>query len=158
MACSLSFKSMACQTFPDPVGFERFSKAPKSPHKMPDRLTQKRVNDAIARSAECELRDAQTRGLVLRVRTSGRWTWTFRRAVDGKEHRIDLGQDWTLDEARALGHELNVDLRTRYKSLLDENTRENWLLRKRSDRARVPFGPIPPPPPAPPKPEPQGVL
>ncbi len=125
---------------------------------MPDRLTAKRVNDAIARGAECELRDAQTRGLVLRVRTSGRWTWTFRRAVDGKERRFDLGQDWTLDEARALGQELNVDLRTRYKSLLDEHTRENWLLRKRSDRAGVRFVPIPPPPPPPPKPEPAGVL
>ena len=69
---------------------------------MPDRLTQKRVDSAIKdgeKGVASEIGDAQTRGLFLRVRATGKWTWTYRRAVSGKDYRIDLGNDWSLDEA-----------------------------------------------------------
>ena len=128
---------------------------------MPERLTQKAVQKAIDagdRGVASEIGDAQTRGLFLRVRATGRWTWTYRRTVDRTDYRIDFGNDWTLDEARGLAQEMGVDLRTRRKNLLDEYTRDNWLLRKRSERAGKQFVPIPPPPPPPPKPEPMGVL
>lgn len=123
---------------------------------MTQKLTQKMVSAAIARGQECELRDTQTRGLVLRVRLSGRWAWTYRRAVQKKEYRREFGQDWTLEEARGLAEDLNVEARKRFPdALVNEFAFADWIGRKRAAKAGVRYFPPPPPPP---EPEPAGFL
>jgi len=69
---------------------------------MPPPLTQKLINAAIAAGKPADVADGRARGLALRVRGPGSWTWTIRRYAGGQAYRFDLGNEWTLDEARAL--------------------------------------------------------
>jgi integrase len=65
-------------------------------------LTKKSVDASIAAGVKAEIRDARSKGLVLRIHGPGRWEWCIRRSRDGKDHRFLLGNEWTLDEAREL--------------------------------------------------------
>lgn len=84
---------------------------------MPDPLTQTAVKKLVAAGKPGDYRDARTRGLVLRVSGPDRASWCFRRSWKGKDHRLEMGAQWTLDEARGIVAEvearLEVDKRER---------------------------------------------
>lgn len=129
------------------------AKSPKVAQKMPERLTQKIVQKVIAEGRKVELRDAQTRGLVLRVWAPGKWSWNIRRSFWRKDYRLDLGNDWTLDEARAIANDAIVDMRARRGYILGEPRGwQEFIGERRSKRNGVAYMP-PPTPPPPPEPE-----
>lgn len=70
------------------------------------KLTQKRVLELVRAGVPGEHRDAAARGLILRVRSPSSHSWSIRRHLYGRNHRLDLGDDWTLDEARDLAGEV----------------------------------------------------
>jgi hypothetical protein len=113
-------------------------------------LTQKLVSKAIDAKREAEVRDASTPGLMLRVRASGAWTWSLRVTLKYRDYRRDLGDDWTLDEARKIVSEVNgMERWTRFDTITEEARWTDWLGRKRARRSgEVYVAPPPPPEPA----------
>ena len=111
------------------------------------KLTKTLAEKFIAAAAEAEVRDVATPGLVLRVRTSGRWSWTYRRTHARTDYRRDLGSDWTLDEARGLATELNVEAARRWPDVLTEDGKWiDWIESRRARRRGERYVPPPPPP------------
>ncbi len=80
----------------------RENRRPVAPRK-PVRLTDPLVKTANAGLLdELAIPDALRPGLFLRVRKSGKKTWVLRTTIDGKQHRITLGdaRSMTVAEAR----------------------------------------------------------
>ena len=123
------------------------------------KLTQKRVSEAVRAGVPTELRDAAARGLVLRVRSPTAWHWTVRRHLFGRNHRLDLGSDWTLDEARELA--LEVDRRVKARCDPFWHSQDAWrefyrverLKKLNIDPSTVAAEPPPAPDAGPPRPE-----
>lgn len=78
---------------------------------MTEKLSQKRVDALVRAGVPGETRDAAARGLVLRVRSPDSHSWSIRRHLHGKNNRLELGNGWSLEEARDLARE--VDRRVR---------------------------------------------
>lgn len=77
------------------------------------RLTKSAVEKAISSGNKADVRDSGARGLVLRVWGPGKWAWNLRRSVNGKDYRLDMGDLWTLDEARDLAGEADRLIRAK---------------------------------------------
>ncbi|MEM7327906.1 MAG: tyrosine-type recombinase/integrase [Pseudomonadota bacterium] len=83
-----------------------------------------KLTDAFVQGATCpdgkaqeDYRDIASRGLALRVSTTGRKMWTFIYSIDGKERRLTLGRygrkadELTLSKARNEAEALRVKIR-----------------------------------------------
>jgi hypothetical protein len=115
--------------------------AQKSPRSMPERLTARSVEKLIAAGVPGDYRDAVTRGLVLRIKAAS-FTWNYRRAVSGHDYRIDLGDVWTLEEARTLAAELHRRLVNNMMSLAIPGSWAGWnqhLERARRHKLGIPL-------------------
>jgi integrase len=123
---------------------------------MTERLTKKTIEKAVSAGEKVELRDALARGLVLRVWGPSKWSWNVRRSHRGKDFRLDLGNDWTLDQARDLANDVAVDVKKRHGLIFNEpSVWEEFIGSRRAYRDGLPYKP--PPAPRPP-PEPEGKL
>lgn len=92
---------------------------------MPERLTSRSVEKLLAAGVPGDYRDAITRGLVLRIKAQSH-SWNFRRRLDGHDYRIDLGDLWTLEEARTLAAELHRRLVANMMSLAIPASWSGW--------------------------------
>jgi hypothetical protein len=77
-------------------------------------LTQKVVDGSIRAGMRAEIRDGRSKGLVLRIHGPGKWEWNIRRTKQGKDYRFNLGNEWSLDEARELLVQFDLQCRQRY--------------------------------------------
>lgn len=121
-----------------------------------EKLTTKRVQSLIAAGVQGDTRDAAARGLTLRVRGGGIYSWTVRRSYQGRDHRLDLGQDWTLDEARELAYEADRRSRIVGEEPFTDWGRPKWehhVDDKRRAKAGLPPTKRAPEPPPQPKPD-----
>jgi hypothetical protein len=144
---------MSCSSQPS-----RPKVAPVGTVKLAEKLTVRSVEKHIAAGREVDVRDAAAPGLVLRIRASGSWKWTLRRAFQGRDARIDLGDEWTLDEARDIAAEATRRVKMGWAIYLSgSSAREGWdqwlrerLLRKNGIPQKAFSAPErPKPPPAP---------
>ncbi|HEY8162780.1 MAG TPA: hypothetical protein VIF34_11005, partial [Methylocystis sp.] len=53
------------------------------------------ISKAKKAGKDAEARDAASRGLILRVRSSGSWQWTLRRSFQGRDIRVDFRPELT---------------------------------------------------------------
>lgn len=123
----------------------------------PKRLTLESIKSHIAEAKkeakDRDVRDVVAPCLVLRVRASGSWKWSLRRAYDGRDSRIDIGSDWTLDEAREIASEAMRRAKSRCEDPFcwygqDRKKFEHFVHERRAKK----LGQRPPPPPQPPPP------
>jgi integrase len=124
----------------------------KSGEFMAVRLTESAVKLIVKEGVKKDHGDS-ARGLFLRVWSPLKWTWNIRRTVAGKDYRLDIGNGWTVDEARELANDADKAIRiganpfyTRFK---DE---QPAFLFNRIQKKLGPKAPPPAPPPAPIKP------
>jgi integrase len=90
------------------------------------KLTQKRIDEVIRKGGEVELRDDAAPGLVFRHRKSGRWIWTLRRTVKKVDRRLDIGSEWSLDEAREIAWDLDRAIKLHNDPWAHQWARRDW--------------------------------
>jgi integrase len=94
------------------------------------KLTQKGIDDAvkvaIRENKDLELRDGAGPGLVFRRRVSGHRAWTLRRTISGMDRRLDIGDSWTLDEAREIAWELDRQIRAKNDPWRHQWAQRDW--------------------------------
>lgn len=118
---------------------------------MPEKLSNRSVERLIAAGKAGDYRCSATRGLVLRVKGSGVYTWCVRRSLSRRDFRLDLGNLWTLDEARELAFEVDRRIKSKHDPwILGPESWAAYLDKRRREKLGVP----PAPPPAPKKPPP----
>jgi integrase len=100
-------------------------------------LTQTLVDRKIGEGDPIELVDDRRNGLSLRIRATD-WTWCFRRTINGKDLRRDLGKQWTLKEARDLVIALANDAQASSHVISDPTSFARWMSRHIDAKAGLP--------------------
>lgn len=80
---------------------------------MAEKLTTRRIASLVGAGIPCDVRDTQAKGLVLRIRGRDLWSWNVRRTVTKTDYRMDLGDCWSLEEARDFAAEIDKRIRER---------------------------------------------
>lgn len=103
------------------------------------RLTKSSIERAVAAGTRRDISDAGAKGLVLRVWGPGKWAWAIRRMQSGVRSRIDLGDVWTLEEARDIAGDVDRLIR----SGVDPFKNDGWLDLRRQAKFGIPVEPKP---------------
>lgn len=120
---------------------------------MAERLTNNSIKKLIEKSVKGDHRDAGAPGLMLRIWGEGKWTWNLRRTFQGKDYRLDLGNVWTLDEAREIAGVADQTIKLGANPFYTRFDETPAFLQHFVDRKLGPKAPPPPPPRPAPEPE-----
>jgi integrase len=105
-------------------------------------LTQKDVVGSIRAGVHTEIRDGRSKGLVLRIHGPDKWEWSIRRSKNGRDYRFNLGNEWSLDEARELLVQFDLQCRHRYDTpFRDDAPWHDFLAKRKASKLGIDVAP-----------------